>query len=71
MSLSWQPEWHNSQPVTRNGQVPSLVCLLTVLFSGLALGADEVPETAAVPEPSALLLGGLCGLLFLFWRRKS
>jgi hypothetical protein len=48
----------------------SLFCLISGAISGLALGADEASDSVAVPEPSALVFGGLCGLLFLFWRSK-
>lgn len=41
-----------------------------LVLSGTAWGAEDAAEVSAVPEPSALLLAGLCGLLFLFWRRK-
>lgn len=47
--------------------------LLTFSFlamAGRALADDAAGETAAVPEPSAMLIGGLCGILFLFWRSK-
>jgi len=33
-------------------------------------GADAPADAAPVPEPSVTLIGGLCGILFLFWRRK-
>jgi hypothetical protein len=34
------------------------------------LAAEQAAETTSVPEPSAVLIGGLCGILFLLWRRK-
>jgi hypothetical protein len=34
------------------------------------LAADQAAETTSVPEPSAILIGGLCGIFFLLWRRK-
>lgn len=34
------------------------------------LGAEGDVEPSAVPEPSAVLIGGLCGIIFLLWRRK-
>lgn len=34
------------------------------------LAAEEAAETTSVPEPSAVLIGGLCGIFFLLWRRK-
>lgn len=46
------------------------VCLMFIGSSGLALATDEAPDAVAVPEPSALVLAGLCGLLFLLWRNK-
>ena len=48
----------------------SLVCLMSLGVSGLVMGADEASDAAAVPEPSAFVLAGLCGLLFLLWRNK-
>ncbi len=27
-------------------------------------------DAATIPEPSVALIGGLCGIIFLFWRRK-
>jgi hypothetical protein len=42
-----------------------LGALTTSLF-----GAEGKVEPSAVPEPSAVLIGGLCGILFLLWRRK-
>jgi hypothetical protein len=34
------------------------------------LAADQAVDTTPVPEPSAILIGGLCGIFFLLWRRK-
>ncbi|MDB4740234.1 hypothetical protein OAF87_00260 [Akkermansiaceae bacterium] len=27
-------------------------------------------EATSVPEPSAAILGGICGIIFLLWRKK-
>jgi len=43
---------------------------LGILLTSTALGADVAEAGTAVPEPSIAILGGLCGLLFLIWRRK-
>jgi len=33
--------------------------------------AEEIEsQSTSVPEPSVAVLGGICGLLFLIWRRK-
>ncbi|MDG1671352.1 MAG: hypothetical protein P8H96_10815 [Akkermansiaceae bacterium] len=32
--------------------------------------AEETPEVSSVPEPSVAVLGGLCGIIFLLWRKK-
>jgi len=42
---------------------------LAILTNTLS-AAEEVADTTAVPEPSAAILGGLCGIIFLLWRRK-
>ncbi|MDB4434428.1 hypothetical protein N9142_04755 [Akkermansiaceae bacterium] len=28
-------------------------------------------EATSVPEPSAAILGGICGIIFLLWHRMS
>lgn len=46
---------------------------VTTLSLGLATSlsaAEESANTAAIPEPSIALLGGLCGIFFLLWRKK-
>ena len=53
-----------------NCRFVSLLSLTYGCLVGLAMGAEESVDPVAVPEPSALVLGGLCGLLFLFWRSK-
>jgi len=42
---------------------------LAVLTNTLS-AAEQVADTTAVPEPSAAILGALCGIIFLLWRRK-
>lgn len=32
--------------------------------------SEETPGVASVPEPSVAVLGGLCGIIFLLWRKK-
>jgi len=32
--------------------------------------AQEGSDAASVPEPSVAVLGGLCGIIFLLWRKK-
>ncbi len=32
--------------------------------------AEESADVASVPEPSVAVLGGLCGIIFLLWRKK-
>ena len=27
-------------------------------------------EVTTVPEPSAAIMGGICGIIFLLWRKK-
>jgi len=46
----------------------TLSCL--VVSGSNLLAADQATETTSVPEPSAILIGGLCGIFFLLWRRK-
>ena len=43
----------------------SMAALINPLYA-----AQEAVDAAPVPEPSVAVLGGLCGILFLFWRRK-
>ena len=45
---------------------------LTALISSstYAQGAEVVEASASVPEPSIAILGGICGILFLIWRKK-
>ena len=45
------------------------IFLLGSTLSSLAEG-DSVSSTLAVPEPSVSMLAGLCGLIFLLWRKK-
>jgi hypothetical protein len=60
----------NSSPMNRSASRIwiSLGCLAASGSSLLA--AEQGAETTSVPEPSAVLIGGLCGILFLLWRRK-
>ena len=32
--------------------------------------SEESSEVSSVPEPSVAVLGGLCGIIFLLWRKK-
>ena len=32
--------------------------------------AEEVSTAAPIPEPSIAVLGALCGIFFLLWRKK-
>jgi hypothetical protein len=41
-----------------------------VVSGSSLLAADQAVDTTPVPEPSAILIGGLCGIFFLLWRRK-
>lgn len=45
------------------------IFLLGSTLSSLAEG-DSVSSTLAVPEPSVSMLAGLCGIIFLLWRKK-
>ena len=48
------------------------LCLsfLALLTPALAQGEGAVTDATAVPEPSSAILAGVCGILFLLWRRK-
>ena len=41
-----------------------------VVSGSSLLAAEQAAETTSVPEPSAILIAGLCGIFFLLWRRK-
>ncbi len=47
-----------------------LVLVSLATFTSNLSAADQVADTVSVPEPSAALLGGLCGVIFLLWRKK-
>lgn len=51
-------------------KVFSLVTTFSLGLAGSLFAAVEPVEVASVPEPSVALLGGLCGILFLLWRKK-
>ncbi|MDA7881239.1 hypothetical protein N9A94_02950 [Akkermansiaceae bacterium] len=38
--------------------------------TGVLRAAEESADAANVPEPSVAVLGGLCGIIFLLWRKK-
>ncbi|MCX8239497.1 MAG: hypothetical protein QNK82_05200 [Akkermansiaceae bacterium] len=42
---------------------------LVTLTNNLS-AAEQVADASSIPEPSAALLGGLCGVIFLLWRKK-
>lgn len=48
---------------------PILFALLC-LFPAGAYGSGDDLAAASVPEPSVALIGGLCGIIFLLWRKK-
>ena len=48
----------------------SFVASSAHVLAAEAVEAIPAEDAAAVPEPSVALIGGLCGILFLFWRRK-
>lgn len=43
---------------------------LFVSLISQSAGAEVSQSAATVPEPSVAVLGGICGLLFLIWRKK-
>ena len=53
-------------------------CLSSRFYLIVALAAttcalsasEEGSEVSSVPEPSVAVLGGLCGIIFLLWRKK-
>ncbi|YCM42092.1 hypothetical protein V2O64_12345 [Verrucomicrobiaceae bacterium 227] len=47
-----------------------LITTLSVGLSGTLRAAEESTKASSVPEPSIALLGGLCGIFFLLWRKK-
>ena len=55
-----------------NGWVTKKLMVLGCLAASTTglFGAEGSGEPVAVPEPSAVLIGGLCGIIFLLWRRK-
>ena len=58
--------------------LPQMKFSLSKLYSLIALAAttsalsaaEESADVASVPEPSVAVLGGLCGIIFLLWRKK-
>ncbi|MGC6465487.1 MAG: hypothetical protein ACON38_14480 [Akkermansiaceae bacterium] len=44
--------------------------LLIAGISPVLRAAEESGETSSIPEPSVAMLGGLCGIFFLLWRKK-
>lgn len=63
------------EPINRSLMKRSLSKMRTTLSCFVASGssllaADQAVDTTSVPEPSAILIGGLCGIFFLLWRRK-
>jgi len=47
-----------------------LVATLSLGLVGSASAAGVSVDAASIPEPSVALLGGLCGIFFLLWRKK-
>lgn len=49
-----------------------LLALGSWALAGQLMGMEsrESVEATPVPEPSILILGGLFGVFFLFWRKK-
>lgn len=47
----------------------AFIFLLGSTLSSLA-ESGSVASTSAVPEPSISMLAGLCGIIFLLWRKK-
>ena len=59
-------------PLSSMKFLPSrLYSIVALVATTCALSAaEETPEVASVPEPSVAVLGGLCGIIFLLWRKK-
>jgi ABC-type multidrug transport system permease subunit len=51
-------------------KVLSLVSTLSLGLGSSLSAAVESTDAASIPEPSVALLGGLCGIFFLLWRKK-
>ncbi len=48
---------------------PLILCIPCLVSPVYAESPAEAG--ASVPEPSVAILGGVCGMLLLIWRRKS
>jgi hypothetical protein len=51
-------------------KVLSLATALSLGLAGSLCAAEEAAKAVSIPEPSMALLGGLCGIFFLLWRKK-
>lgn len=55
-----------------NVLVPKLFSVIASLgaATGALSAAEQDADVASIPEPSVAVLGGLCGIIFLLWRKK-